>query len=72
MDKWYCVPIVIIGLAVIALSLTDMFNYISFKNKSVELEERLERLEKEVEFNKDTTDRQIDTCIDILVNRRWD
>lgn len=72
MNKWYCVPVFLLGIGLICVSLTSMSNYIHFRNKVVELKEQLDRLEKEVEFNKNSTDRQIDTCIDILVNNRWD
>lgn len=63
---------------IVALCISTLFLYILLginsiqsHNKEIEYEEKIKNLEYQLKTATESFERQVDTCLDIVVNQRW-
>lgn len=71
MRKTFFALVLILCISNLTSSILIGIKSMQFHNKEIEYDEKIKNLEYQLKTTKESFDRQIDTCLDIIVNERW-
>lgn len=69
MKRVHIIILYTLYLLSLIISLTSSMK---FHNEAMELKQQYKKAEFEIEMQQEKTERMIDTCIDLVANRRWE
>lgn len=72
MKNSFITLIVVLCISTLFLYILLGVNSIQNHNKEIEYEEKIKNLEYQLKTATESFERQVDTCLDIVVNNRWD
>lgn len=71
MKNSFIILIVVLCISTLFLYILLGINSIQSHNKEIEYEEKIKNLEYQLKTATESFERQVDTCLDIVVNQRW-